>query len=164
MVDRKGSLSAFRPKKSGSKVAETFRPKMTFRPKWYFRQKWDISAEIPSFGRISAWFRHILFTERMIFLPKLPYFGRNMLLSASFGPFGYFRFVSAFGRNSSFQNALFRFRPKLFRSISTGFRVSLTATDIVGVKPKIAVLRTRLVPETLFLGHQLLHRKKPVTL
>ena len=125
VVDRKGSLSAFWPKESDSKTAETFRPKMIFRPKGHFQQKWYIyiimvyngrnSFFRQNFGMISANF----FTERMIFLPKLPYFGRNMILSASFGPFGYFRFVSAFGRNSSFQNALFRFRPKLLRSIST---------------------------------------------
>ena len=93
VYDRKGPLSAFRPKETALEPAETFRLLVSFRPKDTFRPKVQILA------------------ERGLFRPKLgaksahtlAEIGRNEPLSAEINTFGrncLFRSNSAFGRNN----------------------------------------------------------------
>ena len=93
VYDRKGLVSAFRPKETALEAAETFRLSVSFRPKDTFRPKVLISA------------------ERGLFRPKLgaksahtlAEIGRNEPLLAEINTFGrncLFRSISAFGRNN----------------------------------------------------------------
>ena len=80
MYDRKGLVSAFRPKETALEAAETFRLSVSFRPKVTFRPKVLISAERglfrPKLGAKSA--------------HNLAEIGRNEPLSAEIVSFVYF--------------------------------------------------------------------------
>ena len=95
-VNRKGSLSAFRPKEAAFEVAEAFRQKFTFRPKEQFQQKIHILAEMTFFWLLSA--KNFYWNKLIVC--------RNCTISAEFACFGSFR---------SFRLVLvsFGFRPKL---------------------------------------------------
>ena len=112
MVNRKGSLSAFRPKEAASEVAETFRQKFTFRPKEHFRQKDHISAEIPFFRLLST---KIFHRNKLIVC-------RNYTISAEIASFGFFR---------SFRlvSVSFGFRPKL-RLLKSALSVSAETLSV----------------------------------
>ena len=85
MYDRKGVVSAFRPKESALEAAKTFRLSVSFRPKDTFQPKVIISAERglfrPKLGAKSAHTLAVIGRNEPLFS-----FGRNSL--------------SAFGRKS----------------------------------------------------------------
>ena len=106
----KGLSFGFRPKVSVLASAELFRQKLTF---W---QKCTILAESRKATKRAERDR------KRVFRPKEGYFVRKKVILAeipSFGLFRLFRLLSAFGRNCTFLNPLFRFRPKLFPLTTT---------------------------------------------
>ena len=126
----KGLSLGFRPKFSVSVSAKTFRQKLTFRPKEQFRQKWHISTQITFFRHLSAQFQN---RNKLINGRNWPISAERMLFRSKcllFGFFLLFRLVSAFGRNLSYLNELFRFRPKLFRSTTNLGRVHATYDNL----------------------------------